>query len=53
MDGEGMQVSCTLQLKGSKSYRLIFEKKKQQSLINIHGWTLNLNWSDIKAKTKN
>ena len=53
MDGEGMQVSCTLHLKGSKRYRLIFEKKKPQSLINIHGWTLNLNWSDIKVKTKN
>ena len=53
MDGEGMQVSCTLHLKVSKRYRLIFEKKKQQSLINIHGWTLNLNWSDIKVKTKN
>ena len=26
---------------------------KQQSLINIQGWTLNLNWSDIKVKTKN
>ena len=23
---------------------------KQQSLINIQGWTLNLNWSDKKDK---
>ena len=30
-----------------------FKKIKQQSLINIWGWTLNLNWSDIKVKTKN
>ena len=51
--GGGMQVSCTLHLKGSKRYRLIFEKKKQESSINIHGWTLNVNWSDIKVKTKN
>ena len=28
-----------------------FEKGiKQQSLINIQGWTLNLNWSDKKKK---
>ena len=26
---------------------------KQQSLINVKGWTLNLNWIDIKVKTKN
>ena len=25
----------------------------QQSLINIHGWTLNSSWSDIKVETKN
>ena len=32
MDGEGMQVSCTLHLKGSKRYRLIFEKKEARKL---------------------
>ena len=38
----------------SQKYRLIFwQKTKQQSFINIHGWTLNLNWSDMKVKTKN
>ena len=30
-----------------------FEKGiKQQSLINIQGWTLNLNWSDKKKNNK-
>ena len=43
-----MQVSCTLHFKGSKRYRLIFEKNnndsdnKQKSLINMQGWTRNL-----------
>ena len=36
-----MQVSCTLHFKGSKRYRLIYWKGiKQQSLINVQGWTL-------------
>ena len=28
MDGEGMQVSCTLHFKCNKRYRLIFQKKE-------------------------
>ena len=51
------RVSCTLHFKGSTGYRLIFCKLgitgKQQSLIKIQGWTLNLNWSDNKVKAKN
>ena len=53
MDGERMQVSRTLHVKGSKRNKYFEKKIKQQSLINIQGWTLNLNWSDIKVKTKN
>ena len=41
-------------LRAAREINKYFEKKiKQQSLINIQGWTLNLNWSDIKVKTKN
>ena len=51
MNGEGMQLSSTLYFKGSMRYRLYFQKgTKQQSLINIKAWTLNLNWSDEKVK---
>ena len=54
MVGEGMQVSCTLYFRGSKRYRLIFEKGiKEQSLINIQGWALNLNCSNKQVKSKN
>ena len=49
MNGEGMQLSSTLHFKGRMRYRLYFQKRiKQQSLINIQEWTLNLNWSDEK-----
>ena len=54
MDGEGMQVSFTLQSMSSKRLDWYFEKGiKQQRLINIQGWALNLNWSDKKGKTSN
>ena len=53
MDGERTQVSCTLHVKGSKRNKYFEKKIEQQSLINIQGWTLNLNWGDIKVKTKN
>ena len=29
------------------------EGMQRQGLINKRGWTLNLNWSDKKVKTKN
>ena len=46
-----MQVQCTLHFRGSRRYRLNFEKGiKQQSLINILRWTLTLNWGDKKEK---
>ena len=54
MDGKGMQVSCTLHFKGSKSCRLIFLKESSsKDWFLTQGWTLNLNWGDIKVKTKN
>ena len=54
MDGEGMckytvimQTSPTARNKDLNN----FEKRiKQQSLINIQGWTLDLNWSGVKKK---
>ena len=50
-----MEKECKLHFKAAlvDTDLLFFKKIKQQSLINIWGWTLNLNWSDIKVKTKN
>ena len=44
-------------LQGQKEIYWYFEKgikrnHKRQSLINIQGWTLNLNWTDKKSKGK-
>ena len=38
--------------RGRKRYGLIFCRKNKETKFNIHGRPLNLNWSDIKVKTK-
>ena len=49
-----MKVSCTLHFISNKRYsKNSFEKGiKQQSLVNIQGWKIYLNWTDKKRKRK-
>ena len=56
IDGEGTQVFFILHFKDSKRYRLIlWEKKiKRQSIfIQYREMDPELNWGDIKVRTKN
>ena len=48
--GSGASIMQT-HLGQQEIYTDILKKIKQQSLINIQEWTLNLNWSDIKELT--
>ena len=55
MTGMGRECNYHAHFKGNNRYIDTFLKKelKQQSLNNIQGWTLSLNWTDKEVQTNN